>query len=235
MAELPPPPPPPPPSAAVPVPASVRTLLTLFFFLYVGAESGYGGWVTTFVLESGTTADHAAAAYASAVFWALLTLGRAVAIPTAVFVTTTSALRGQLALSVLGAALTASIAKLTYPAALGASAVLGYGLSSIFPLAMTLVADYGLEMDPNTTTLFVLGSTFGEAIVPVLIGLAMGGGRFMALPFIVVILVGLFCLLYAATHVNLLAVVARRKAREAPTASSHNGVSPWPAALSQSQ
>lgn len=184
------------------VPLLPRCLITIFFFIYVGAECGYGGWVSTFALQA-VACSEAQAAFAASIFWAALTAGRVVAIPQALFVSTTGMLRLQLGLSVLGAILTATIAQLGYAQLCVASAVLGYALSSIFPLAMTLAMDYGLTMDGPTTSQFVIGATFGEGAIPVAIGLAMAAGGSAVLPYCILVSVGLLVLLYLCSHALL--------------------------------
>lgn len=129
-----------------PVPKLMRILITVFFFFYVGAEAGYGGWVSTYVLEQNVTSNISSAAFVSAIFWGALTVGRFVAIPLAVVMTATTMLRIQLVLSLAGCILVVTIAKHTYIQACIASAIYGYALSSIFPLAMTISADYGFTM-----------------------------------------------------------------------------------------
>lgn len=41
------------PASKTPLPASIKWLLTIFLGLYVGGESGFGGWISTFVVLSG--------------------------------------------------------------------------------------------------------------------------------------------------------------------------------------
>jgi FHS family Na+ dependent glucose MFS transporter 1 len=55
-------------------------LVLLFFFLYVGAETGYGGWIYTYAISTGL-GSATSAAYLNSGFWAALTLGRLAAIP----------------------------------------------------------------------------------------------------------------------------------------------------------
>jgi len=55
-------------------------LMVLIFFLSVGVQSGFGGWIFTYVSEL-QIADVAAAALMTSIYWGALTLGRLVAIP----------------------------------------------------------------------------------------------------------------------------------------------------------
>ena len=57
-------------------------LIALFFFLYVGAEVSFGGWIFTYTTTLGLSTP-VAAAYLTAAFWGGLTLGRLLSIPLA--------------------------------------------------------------------------------------------------------------------------------------------------------
>jgi fucose permease len=186
-----------------PLPLLARLLLTAFFFVYVGTECAYGAWVTTFALRTGATDSQDQAAFCAAIFWAALAFGRVLAIPLAVYFTTTALLRAQLALTVVGSLLTVTLAHQSYQLACGASAVLGFALSSIFPLAMMLALDYGRAMDGATTSMFVVGSTFGEGVVPVCLGLAMEAAGPQALPYCVCACTAAMVGLYVAVHALL--------------------------------
>ncbi len=53
---------------------------TLFFFLYVGAEVGFGGWIFTYAVALDLGSE-TAAAYLTSAFWGALTFGRLLTIP----------------------------------------------------------------------------------------------------------------------------------------------------------
>ena len=207
------------PQLPLPLPAlSVRLLLSLFFFVYVGVECAFGAWISTYSLRTGVTASEEDAAFVASIYWAALTVGRVVAIPLAIKFSTTSMLRAQLFLAVIGAVLTATIADRSYSLVCAASAVFGYALSSIFPLAMTLVLDYGLVMDAPTTSLFVVGATFGEGVVPACLGLAMDLGP-EALPYCTCAGTFVIIVLYITTH-KLLLVSTKRNEYEYTSATN---------------
>ena len=203
----------------LPLPAlSVRLLLALFFFVYVGVECAFGAWISTYSLRTGVTASEEDAAFVASIYWAALTVGRVVAIPLAINFSTTSMLRAQLFLAVIGAVLTATIADRSYSLVCAASAVFGYALSSIFPLAMTMVLDYGFFMDGPTTSLFVVGATFGEGVVPACLGLAMDLGP-EALPYCTCAGTFVVIVLYITTH-KLLLVSTKRNEYEYTSATN---------------
>ena len=127
-------------------PLSVRLLTFLFFIVYVGAETGYGAWITTYALERHVTDSEEQAAYVSAYFWTALTFGRLVAIPIAIVTTTTFMMRMQMALCVISSILIVLFSSTSYASIILVSFFYGYALSSIFPLLMTFLTDYGFTM-----------------------------------------------------------------------------------------
>lgn len=143
------------------VPLSIRLALAFFYFFYVGVECGYGGWISTYVLDKNTDST-SKAAFASAIFWSALTAGRILAIVFALFMKGHTMLKIQLFLSAVACILIVIISPISYVNACIASAILGYALSSIFPLAMTLCAELGFHQSDRCTTLFVIGSCIGE-------------------------------------------------------------------------
>jgi hypothetical protein len=133
-------------SAPTLVPLSIKILITFFYFVYAGSETGYAGWISTFALLENVTADDSKAAYLSAYFWAALTVGRLLAIPSAIVFTATAMLRFQIALSLTSGILVVMFAHTSYMNACLVSSLLGFALSSVYPLVMTIVADYGYSM-----------------------------------------------------------------------------------------
>ena len=67
------------------VPLLIKAAIAFFFFFYVGVECGYGGWISTYVLEKNVTDSSSAAAFTSAIFWGSLTVGRVMSIIFALF------------------------------------------------------------------------------------------------------------------------------------------------------
>jgi len=91
------------PASKTPLPDSIKWLLTIFLGLYVGGESGFGGWISTFVVMEGATASASQAALLVSIFWAAVTVGRAVAVGQALLVGPSWSLRFQLLISLCGA------------------------------------------------------------------------------------------------------------------------------------
>jgi fucose permease len=130
-----------------PVTFSLRMLILLFYIVYTGMEAGYAGWIPVYVLEENITHDDSQAAYVSATFWATMTIGRMLAVFTAIAFSATAMLRFHLSFSAVCALMFMWVEKVgTVQYALTVSALLGLALSAIYPLVMTIVIDYGYTM-----------------------------------------------------------------------------------------
>jgi MFS transporter, FHS family, Na+ dependent glucose transporter 1 len=142
-------------------------LMAFFFFLYVGAESGFGGWIATYALATGL-GDAATAAYLTSAYWGALTLGRLVSIPIAAHFTPRQVLLGDLIgclVSVGILLLWPGVSLVTWIGTLGA----GLTMASLFPTAMSL-AEQHLTISGTVVSLFFVGGSLGGMTVPWLIG-----------------------------------------------------------------
>lgn len=133
-------------ASTVIAPSYITFIVAFFFFIYVGAETGYAGWVPTYAILIDVTQNKSKAAYLSAIFWAALTAGRFLAIPSAVFISATAMIRIQLLLIIIGGVCTVLFFGSSYSAACWVTGFVGFALSSIFPVMMTLFGDYGFAM-----------------------------------------------------------------------------------------
>jgi len=142
-------------------------LIALFFFLYVGAEVGFGGWVFSYATALNLT-DEATAAYLTSAFWGSLTLGRLLAIPIAARLRPRTILFGDLVLCMLSIAIiliwSASLTAV-WIAAIG----LGLGMASIFPVTLSF-AERRMPISGRVTGFFFVGSSLGGMTVPWMIG-----------------------------------------------------------------
>lgn len=129
-----------------PLPWLLKFLLSTFFFVYVGMEIGFAGWISSYVILANLTNSRANAAYATSVFFSALAAGRVLAIPLAVFVSNSTMLRVQLSLTLVSAVIVVVISPISYNLAVVSSGAMGLACSSLFPLVMTLVGDYGYSM-----------------------------------------------------------------------------------------
>lgn len=142
-------------------------LIALFFFMYVGAEVSYGGWIYSYVVEL-HLASETVAAYLNAAFWGGLTIGRLLSIPL------THRLRPRyLLLADLAGCLGCVGLILLRPASLTAAWIgtvgLGFCMASIFPTTFSL-AERRMTITGRITSYFFVGVTLGAMTVPWLIG-----------------------------------------------------------------
>jgi fucose permease len=142
-------------------------LIALFFFLYVGAEIGFGGWIFTYILRT-NLAGEGMAAYLNAGFWGAFTMGRLLAIPIAARLRPRSILASDL----VGALFSIGIIIL-WPTSLAATWVgaigLGLSLASVFPTTLSL-AERRMTITGQVTSFFFVGASLGAMFWPWLMG-----------------------------------------------------------------
>ncbi|MDA0746555.1 MAG: MFS transporter [bacterium] len=147
--------------------STLIVLIALSFFLCVGAEVGFAGWIYTYAMTLGL-ADEAMAAYLTSAFWGAFTLGRLLGIPIASRYSPRKILWGDLIGCVLSVGLI-----LVWP---GSTAVVwigtfGFGLSlaSMFATLLALAGEY-MTITGRITGWFFVGTSTGAMTVPWLIG-----------------------------------------------------------------
>lgn len=146
-------------------------LVAAFFFLYVGAEAGYGGWVFTYAKSANfgpLNLTDATAAYLTAAFWGALTLGRLFSIPLAARLRPSVILFADLVgcLLSLGAIL---LWPASIPALWAGSIGLGMFMASIFPTTIAF-AERRMPISGRITGFFFVGVGAGAMTVPWLVG-----------------------------------------------------------------
>ncbi|HOT93055.1 MAG TPA: MFS transporter [Anaerolineae bacterium] len=148
-------------------PAVLVTLIAVFFFLYVGSEGSFGGWIATYAKATGL-GDPATAAYLTSVFWGALTLGRLLSIPLAARLRPRTLLLGDLIgclLSMLVVILWPGAPVALWIGTFGA----GFSMASIFPTMISFAGRH-LATTGKTTAWFFVGSSSGGMVIPWLIG-----------------------------------------------------------------
>jgi len=142
-------------------------LISTMFFLFVGAEFSFGGWIYTYALTL-ELATVTTAGYLTSLFWGALTLGRLLSIPIAARVRPRYMLAGDLVGMVLSLALL-----LLFPASKTivwlASFGMGFSIANVFPTMITL-GEHHLPVNGNITSWFLVGGSLGSMIIPWLIG-----------------------------------------------------------------
>jgi MFS transporter, FHS family, Na+ dependent glucose transporter 1 len=142
-------------------------LIALFFFLYVGAEVSFGGWIFTYITTLGLSAP-VAAAYLTAAFWGGFTLGRLLSIPLA----RRTRPRVVLLVDLLGCL--SSLALLGFfPGSLivvwVGTIMTGLFMASIFPTALAF-AERRVTITGRVTGWFFTGGSAGAMLLPWLVG-----------------------------------------------------------------
>ena len=142
-------------------------LMMVLFFVYVGVETGFGGWIFTYATETGI-ANEAGASYMNSIFWGALTLGRLVSVLLAKRLKPAAILIGNFGLSIffLGLIL---IWPLNPTVVWVVSAGLGFSLSSVFPTLLAL-GESRMKITGSVTGLFFLGSSLGGTLLPMVMG-----------------------------------------------------------------
>jgi MFS transporter, FHS family, glucose/mannose:H+ symporter len=130
--------------------------------LYVGVESGIGGFETT-SLRAGGAAQPVAASW-TAGYWAAITTGRLLAIPLALRVPAPVLAAGSLLLATagLGLAHVPALAPVAYTLA-------GLALGPVFPTALAWLAQVAPGARGATATVFA-AANLGGVVLPVMIG-----------------------------------------------------------------
>ncbi|HET9291065.1 MAG TPA: MFS transporter, partial [Actinomycetes bacterium] len=130
--------------------------------LYVGVESGIGGWETTSLRAGG--AGQAVAASWTAGYWAAITTGRLLAIPLALRVPAPVLAAGSLLLAAagLGLAHVPALAPVAYTLA-------GLALGPVFPTALAWLAQAAPGARGATAIVFA-AANLGGVVLPVMIG-----------------------------------------------------------------
>ena len=142
-------------------------LMIGLFFLYVGLEGGFGGWIFTYVTELGI-AGEGEASYINSIYWGALTLGRLISILLAKKLSPAQILFGNYGLAIISLGLILiwpSNALIVWVVSIG----LGLALSSVFPTLMAL-AETRLKITGGVAGLFFLGSSLGGTVMPMLLG-----------------------------------------------------------------
>lgn len=143
------------------------TLLVLFFFLYVGAESSFGGWVYTYTINMGLGTE-TSAAYITSLFWGALTIGRLLAIPIASRLRPGAMLGIDLAGCVISLGVIILFSSSQTTLIIGTIGT-GIFMASIFPTLINL-AQQKMQITGRITSWFFVGASSGGMFLPWIIG-----------------------------------------------------------------
>ncbi|TPW16064.1 MAG: major facilitator superfamily protein [Acidimicrobiaceae bacterium] len=185
-------------------------LVCVFFFVYVGAEATFAGWLHTYAAETGLGADGTASLLVS-VFWAGFVLGRIIAVWLARVLASSTLLVASCLAATLGAAALGfgdGSAAVVWPT----TALVGMLLGPQFATMMAY-GDERLRLSGASTARIVASSGAGGLVLPVAVGLLLDRHGAGALPWMATAASG-------ATLVMALAVI--RVGRHRPPVTSMN-------------
>ena len=142
-------------------------LLASLFFIYVGIEGGFGGWIYSYVTVGNLVNDRTAS-YINSIFWGGLTFGRLISIPLARKIKPEKYLLGNFGLAVASLALI-----IIWPRNEAivwiVSGGFGLSLSSIFPTLVSL-GEKRIKVTGRVMSFFLMGGSVGVLIMPALLG-----------------------------------------------------------------
>ena len=142
-------------------------LIAIFFFLYVGMEIGFGGWIASYAVSVGF-GDAAAAAVLTSAFWGAFTVGRLIAIPIGARISP----RVIMYTNLVGCAVFAVVVLLGSGSSLWLwVGTLGVGLF-MAPMFATMIsfAETRMRITGKITSIFLTGSGLGGMTLPWLVG-----------------------------------------------------------------
>jgi FHS family Na+ dependent glucose MFS transporter 1 len=151
-------------------PRQQYVLLGLFvalFFLYVGPEAGFGGWIYSYAVALGLGTE-TTAAYMTSAFWGALTAGRLLGVPVSARVRPRTILATDIAGCLVSIAVIVAWPGSALAAWLGTCG-LGFSMASFFPTLISL-AERRMAITGQITGWFLAGSSLGGMTVPWLMG-----------------------------------------------------------------
>jgi fucose permease len=157
------------PLSALPGNLSQRAFLVLsaLFFLYVGTENAFGGWIASYAKSLGTS-SLTLALMTPSFFYAAIMLGRWIAsfvLKKADEITTARA-----GLFVAAAGMAGLVFSRTMPLVVASVSVAGFGMAAIYPITIALLSrEFGPAAAKVASIMFTLAN-FGGASLPWLVG-----------------------------------------------------------------
>lgn len=143
------------------------SLVSLFFFLYVGAEASFGGWIFTYSVSM-KLGEPATAAYLTSAFWGALTAGRLLAIPIALRFRPGRIIMIDLLISLICMGIIRVFDE-SILAIWVATIGMGLAMASIFPTTL-IVAEHRMRLSGEVSRWFFVGVGLGGMFLPWVIG-----------------------------------------------------------------
>ena len=155
------------PAAAIPWKSSAVLILALLFFLYVGVENGFGGWVASYAKSLGNLTP-AMAVMTPSFFYAALMLGRWLA---PVLLRLTDEIRlVQAGLLMACAGMAGLVSSHGLLGVMVSASLAGLGLSCVYPITISLLSrEFGIASSRVGSLMFTM-SNIGGAFMPWMVG-----------------------------------------------------------------
>jgi FHS family glucose/mannose:H+ symporter-like MFS transporter len=144
-------------------------VICILFFVYVGTEVSFGGWLASYAHRmSGDASQHSFWAMTTSFFWGALLFGRALAPVALKFHKETAVARIGLTLALAGGLIivAAHDMALLIPGAILA----GLGMASIFPISVSLLPQWFEESAASSSSFVFASGNTGGAVLPWLVG-----------------------------------------------------------------
>lgn len=143
-------------------------MLFIFYFLYVGMEVTYGGFIMAFSVVY-LRWSKTEGTLLTSVFWGAFAAGRGLAIPLSRWLSPPVMLIINLLLSCMSLGGLLMAVDSSPHAVWLCTALVGVGFSSVFPTGITWAERY-MHVTGKATAVFVVGSALGEMCLPVVVG-----------------------------------------------------------------
>jgi len=142
-------------------------LMAILFFMHVGAEMSFGGWIFSYAeeLEIG---GQTTARVLNAVFWGGLVVGRLVAIPLSIRFTPRTMLQMDLLAAAAAVGLIALLSDWEPSLWIG-TAGFGMAIASVFPTCINY-AEERMPISGGVTAVFLIGGSIGSMTLPWIVG-----------------------------------------------------------------
>jgi MFS transporter, FHS family, glucose/mannose:H+ symporter len=142
-------------------------VICVLFFVYVGSETSFGGWLTSYSHRMGT-GPHPFWAMPTSFFWGSLLAGRVLAPLALKFHQETAIARIGLALALAGGL--AIVAAHSMAVLIPGATLAGLGLASIFPISVSLFPRWFRESTTSASSPVFASGNIGGAVLPWLVG-----------------------------------------------------------------
>jgi len=177
-------------------------LLSLFFFLHVGAELSYGSWIYSFAVSL-DIAGKTGAAYLTSAYWGALTLGRMFSILIAMRLKPGTMIIIDLAGCITAAALVVFWPHFRY-IVWGGTVLMGLSIASLFPTTINY-AERNMDITGRVTSWFLVGGGVGSMFFPWFVGqrFESSGPIFMPILILIIFITGLSLMVGAFYYVSV--------------------------------